>query len=109
MCIRDSLYTCRENLDFALTKDTFGPDETLKEKAAEARTKFCTAMDADLNTPDALAAVFDLVKEINTLSAASSKACLLYTSVRHRGPPPCPAPRSARTGRRPRRSQSRPR
>ena len=30
-------------------------------------------MDDDLNTPDALAAVFDLVKEINTLSAASSK------------------------------------
>ena len=57
MCIRDR------------TKDTFGTDETLKEKAAEARTKFCTAMDDDLNTPDALAAVFDLVKD-----------CLLYTS-----------------------------
>ena len=69
-------YTCRENLDFALSKTDFGTDETLKEKAAEARTKFCTAMDDDLNTPDALAAVFDLVKEINTLSAASSKAAL---------------------------------
>ena len=33
-------------------------------------------MDDDLNTPDALAAVFDLVKAINTLSAASSKAAL---------------------------------
>ena len=33
----------------SLTKDTFGTDETLKEKAAEARTKFCTAMDDDLN------------------------------------------------------------
>ena len=33
-------------------------------------------MDDDLNTPDALAAVFDLVKDINTLSAASSKAAL---------------------------------
>ena len=33
-------------------------------------------MDDDLNTPDALAAVFDLVKEINTLSAASSKEAL---------------------------------
>ena len=30
----------------------------------------------DLNTPDALAAVFDLVKEINTLSAVSSKDAL---------------------------------
>ena len=72
----ERLYTCRENLDFALTKDAFGTDETLKEKAAEARTKFCTAMDDDLNTPDALAAVFDLVKEINTLSAVSSKDAL---------------------------------
>lgn len=72
----ERLYTCRENLDFALSKTDFGTDETLKEKAAEARTKFCTAMDDDLNTPDALASVFDLVKEINTLSAASSKAAL---------------------------------
>ena len=72
----ERLYTCRENLDFTLSKGNFGTDESLKEKAAEAKQKFCTAMDDDLNTPDALAAVFDLVKEINTLSAASSKAAL---------------------------------
>ena len=72
----ERLYTCRENLDFALSKTEFGTDETLKEKAEEAKKKFCTAMDDDLNTPDALAAAFDLVKDINTLSAASSKAAL---------------------------------
>ena len=72
----ERLYTCRENLDFTLSKGNFGTDESLKEKAAEAKQKFCTAMDDDLNTPDALAAVFDLVKEINTLSAASSKEAL---------------------------------
>ena len=72
----ERLYTCRENLDFALSKTAFGTDETLIAKADEARAKFCKAMDDDLNTPDALAAVFDLVKEINTLSAASSKAAL---------------------------------
>ena len=33
-------------------------------------------MDDDLNTPDALAALFDLVKEINTLSASASKSAL---------------------------------
>ena len=49
---------------------------SLTAKADEARAKFCKAMDDDLNTPDALAAVFDLVKEINTLSAASSKETL---------------------------------
>ena len=69
-------YTCRENLDFTLSKGNFGTDESLKEKAAEAKQKFCTAMDDDLNTPDALAAVFDLVKDINTLSATSSKEAL---------------------------------
>ena len=72
----ERLYTCRENLDFTLSKGNFGTDESLKEKAAEAKQKFCTAMDDDLNTPDALAAVFDLVKDINTLSAASSKEAL---------------------------------
>ena len=55
----ERLYTCRENLDFTLSKGNFGTDESLKEKAAEAKQKFCTAMDDDLNTPDALAAVFD--------------------------------------------------
>ena len=72
----ERLYTCRENLDFALSKAEFGTDESLKEKAEEAKRKFCTAMDDDLNTPDALAAVFDLVKDINTLSASSSKEAL---------------------------------
>ena len=45
-------------------------------KCDEARAKFKTAMDDDLNTPDALAAIFDLVKDINTLSDASDKATL---------------------------------
>ena len=56
--------------------DVLWENETLTVKAEEARKKFCTAMDDDLNTPDALAAVFDLVKDINTLSAASSKEAL---------------------------------
>ena len=59
-----------------LGQGSFGAGEELKEKAAAARTKFCTAMDDDLNTPDALAALFDLVKEINTLSASASKEAL---------------------------------
>ena len=59
-----------------LGQASFGADEALKEKAAEARRKFCAAMDDDLNTPDALAALFDLVKEINTLSASASKEAL---------------------------------
>jgi cysteinyl-tRNA synthetase len=72
----ERLYTCRENLDFALQKQAFGADEGLAEKAQQARQKFCTAMDDDLNTPDALAAIFDLVKEINTALPAASKPAL---------------------------------
>lgn len=72
----ERLYTCRENLDFALEKTEFGTDTALTEKAAAAKEKFCTAMDDDLNTPDALAAIFDLVKEINILSARADKASL---------------------------------
>ena len=45
-------------------------------KSARMRAKFKAAMDDDLNTPDALAAIFDLVKDINTLSDASDKATL---------------------------------
>ncbi|MDD4849420.1 MAG: cysteine--tRNA ligase [Gemmiger sp.] len=63
----ERLYTCRENLDFALAHP-HGTDATLAEKAGQAREKFVAAMEDDLNTPDALAAIFDLVKDINTLS-----------------------------------------
>lgn len=63
----ERLYTCRENLDFAIAH-AHGSSAQLAEKAAAAKQKFITAMEDDLNTPDALAALFDLVREINTLS-----------------------------------------
>ena len=71
----ERLYTCRENLDFAI-EHAAGANTALVEKAAQAREKFIAAMDNDLNTPDALAALFDFVKEINTLSPAGDKASL---------------------------------
>ena len=67
----ERLYTCRDNLDF-LIKNAKGESNLLAEKAAAAKVKFNTAMDDDLNTPDALAAVFELVKDINTLVADAS-------------------------------------
>lgn len=75
----ERLYNCRENLDFLIEKAGQGSDELLA-KAEEARVKFEKAMDDDLNTPDALAALFDLVKEINTLGAAASKETLAKTA-----------------------------
>ena len=71
----ERLYTCRENLDFML-KNANGTSEVLVEKAQAAKNKFNTAMDDDLNTPDALAAIFELVKEINTLGNEASANAL---------------------------------
>ena len=53
-----------------------GDSNLLSEKAAAAKAKFNVAMDDDLNTPDALAALFELVKDINTLGAAASREAL---------------------------------
>lgn len=71
----ERLYTCRENLDFAI-QHAHGGSAALAEKAGEAKAKFIAAMEDDLNTPDALAALFEFVKEINTLSDAADKASL---------------------------------
>ncbi len=63
------LYNCRESLDFAM-KNAF---DTLPENADEIkalldsrRDQFIRVMDDDLNTADAISAVFELVKDINT-------------------------------------------
>ncbi|HJD20777.1 MAG TPA: cysteine--tRNA ligase [Candidatus Gemmiger faecigallinarum] len=71
----ERLYTCRDNLDFAI-EHAHGDSDALVEKAEQARRKFIAAMDDDLNTPDALAALFDFVKDINTLSDAASRQAL---------------------------------
>ena len=71
----ERLYTCRDNLDF-LIKNAKGESNLLSEKAAAAKVKFNTAMDDDLNTPDALAAIFELVKDINTMGADASRDAL---------------------------------
>lgn len=63
----ERLYTCRESLDFALknAKDIPDDEEPIK-KLNSHREQFITAMDDDLNTADGVAAVFELVKDINT-------------------------------------------
>ncbi len=63
------LYTCLNNLDFALknAKDEADADDADIIAVIDAkRDKFIAAMDDDLNTGEALGALFELVKEINT-------------------------------------------
>ena len=63
----ERLYTCRNNIDFALQNAADGGD--IPAFIEERKQEFITAMDDDLNTADALAAVFTLVRDINTAIA----------------------------------------
>ncbi|MEG2652943.1 MAG: cysteine--tRNA ligase [Ruthenibacterium sp.] len=76
----ERLYTCRDNLDFA-RENAAGTSDALLAKAQEAEQKFRTAMDDDLNTVNALAALFDFVRECNTLAASSSPAALVQAAA----------------------------
>ena len=74
----ERLYTCRDNIDFALKNAEDGGE--IPEFIEQRKQEFITAMDDDLNTADALAAVFSLVREINTVIADKAgketlKAC----------------------------------
>ena len=63
----ERLYTCRNNIDFALQSAADGGE--IPTFIEERKQEFITAMDDDLNTADALAAVFTLVRDINTTIA----------------------------------------
>ena len=71
----ERLYTCRDNIDFALKNAADGGE--VPEFIEKRKQEFIAAMDDDLNTADALAAIFMLVRDINTLIAeGASKASL---------------------------------
>lgn len=62
----ERLYTCRESLDFAIKNAKDIADDTeLINRINSRREQFVEAMDDDLNTADGVAAIFDLVKDIN--------------------------------------------
>jgi cysteinyl-tRNA synthetase len=71
----ERLYTCRNNIDFALGNATDGGE--IPAFIETAKNDFISAMEDDLNTADALAAIFTLVREINTVIAnGAGKATL---------------------------------
>lgn len=74
------LYTCRDSLDFALQNagDTVPKNtEEIQKQLDSRREQFCCAMDDDLNTADGISAVFELVRDINTLVLPSDSKVLL--------------------------------
>ncbi|NCB73906.1 MAG: cysteine--tRNA ligase [Clostridia bacterium] len=82
----ERLSTAKANLDFFAENGVDGEMTAAEREVAEGlgkyRTRFCEVMDDDLNTADAVAVIFELVREINAaVSPASnptkalSKAC----------------------------------
>lgn len=64
----ERLYTCRDSLDFAIKnadKD-IKDDEEIMKLINSRKEQFIKALDDDLNTADGIAAIFDLVSDINT-------------------------------------------
>lgn len=64
----ERLYNCRESLDFAVKNAStdIADDEEIIKLIDSRKKQFITAMDDDLNTADGIAAIFDLVSDINT-------------------------------------------
>lgn len=73
------LHTCRDSLDFALANAngeiSDGDLDALLAELNGFRTRFCDAMDDDLNTADAIGVIFDLTRFINknVLTSAPAK------------------------------------
>ena len=76
----ERMYTCRDNLDFAIEnapEEMQGGEEEFLAMLDAKKQAFITAMDDDLNTADAVAVIFDLVREINTfITAPHAKSVL---------------------------------
>ncbi len=63
------LYTCRDSLDFELKNAADAEhdgDKAVIDGFDKYREQFISAMDDDLNTADAIASIFELVRDINT-------------------------------------------
>lgn len=67
------IYECRDNLNFLLSHaETDTLDDDIIQGLMGYRQRFIDAMEDDLNTADALAAIFELVRQINSSITALS-------------------------------------
>ncbi len=71
----ERLYTCRDNIDFALKNAEEGGE--VPAFLEERKSEFIAAMEDDLNTADALASIFVLVRDINSAIANGAKKATL--------------------------------
>ncbi len=69
----ERLYNCRNTLDSAIENAKSGEITKEAQEIFEKRkNQFIDAMDDDLNTADGVTAIFELVRDLNTMSADSS-------------------------------------
>ena len=74
----DRLYQCRETLKNTIKTASSGDiPEDILQKLNQHKTAFIEALSDDLNTADALTAVFELVRDLNILCADASSSCEL--------------------------------
>lgn len=78
------LYTARDNMYYLMNhadeKALSDAENALLAKVEESRQRFISAMDDDMNTADAMGALFEIVKEANiTLNDKSSKQAIAGT------------------------------
>ncbi len=72
----ERLYNCRGNLEFRLSHSEPGEKEgekQIRRRFDGYRDRFIEAMEDDLNTADAVSALFDLAKDINTTLTAEAR------------------------------------
>ncbi len=79
----DRLYNAKANLEYLLGQAQEKPatteEQALKSALPGYKEKFIEAMDDDLNTADGLAAIFDLVRDVNSrVKAESSKEVMQF-------------------------------
>lgn len=83
----ERLYESRNNLEFRIEKaagDVMTAEETEKLTALGAhKDKFIDAMDDDLNTADAMSAIFELVRDINAYTGAHQDATRAFLAAAH--------------------------
>ena len=81
------LYESRNNMEFRIEKaqgDAMTAEETAKLEALMGyKQKFIDAMDDDMNTADALSAIFELVREINGYMSAHDDATKAFLTAAH--------------------------
>ncbi|MBR2670794.1 MAG: cysteine--tRNA ligase [Oscillospiraceae bacterium] len=75
----DRLYNCRDNLDYAISVAPETGDESLAAEADKYMAQYREAMDDDVNTADALAALFELTRVVNS-AKDQSKASLEHAA-----------------------------